>query len=483
MEPRHIKIVLRWIWLLVLIPVLTGVSAFFYSANQATVYRGVSRLIIGPGISSPNPDLNALRAGALLTLTYAELTQTLEFRQSIIDDLGLEITAIELQEIVDIRPVLDTQVLNIVVDYTDQDLVIVIANRVAEGIVALSPEGNSTDFLLTRIQQQTDRLKEDILNTEDRLVELAIELESQTDPSRQAVITQQIADEERNLSEANTTLAGLYNTLQSRPVTNQVRIVDHAIEPIKKSSNTALVLLIALGAGGIISGMIIVLLIYLDTLIVDYETIRRYVDYPLWGHVRLDAENRLQNFRMLSTHFTHQHNENNVRSILLTGIEGSDHVASIATDLAITLSQIGKRVLLVDADFSNTVIEERFGIDTSINLIDVLTKDVIQSNVKPQADYPNLVVIPSGESSADSFFLIASPRLARILGQLEGIADYVIVSAPAMSGFEQSMAMAAWADGGVIIAQQGQTRVSDLSKAIEHLESVGGKVLGMVVSQ
>lgn len=479
MEPRHLKIILRWLWLLILIPIITSSIAIGYNLTRPPVYRAIARLIIGPGISSPNPDSKALQTGALLTQTYTELANGDSFKQSVIDDLHLNMTVAQFTKIVTLNPIIDTQITEVEVDYKNKDTAIAIANRVADGIVAMSPELN---VLVDSIREQADRIKQDIINIEAHRDELVKQLETETDPTQRAVISQRIVDEEQRLASTNSTLANIYTTLQS-PFTNQVEIVDRARDTIKNDTNLPLTAVIAIAAGLVISAMIAVLFIFLDMLLVDYESIRRYVDYPLWGRVKLNAENRLQNFRMLSTYFTYQHNENNIRSILLTGIEGSEHVASIASDLAITLSQIGKRVLLVDADFSNSVIEERFGIESGVSLVDVLTKDLIQSNVRPQADYPNLVVIPSGESSPDSFFLIASPRLSKILGQLEGIADYVIVSAPAMSRFEQSMAMAGWADGGVIIAQQGKTRIADLRKAIEYLESVGGKVLGMVVSE
>jgi capsular polysaccharide biosynthesis protein len=480
MESRYVKVILRWIWILLLLPVLAGVLGFLLTNNDPPSYRATTRVIIGPGINSPNPSLDSLRTGALLMNTYAELAETETFRKQVLTELDLDLTSDDLAEIVDIRPIVDTQVLNITVINSDADTTVAIANQIADQLVELSPSAEYNSFLRTTIERQADRIEQDIANAEQRLTDLNTELQDETDSARQSLLTQRIADEENHLAGVNESLANLLEMLQ-RPFTNQVEIVDRAEVAVEASPQLALILLVSVGTGVVISAILAVGLVYLSSLMVDYETLSQHIEYPLWVH--LQKEVKASNYRILSTFFLHLQKKNNVNSILLAGVEDSRHVARMACALAVTLSQTGKKVLLVDADFSNTLIAEQFKSVDSVNLIDTLTSDIVKLQAEHATGYPNLKVLPSGESTADAFYLIASPRLQRVLTSLEDSVDYIIVSGPALSSFAASMAIATWVDGGVIIAKQGKTRVKDLHKAISYLESVGGKVQGVVVSE
>jgi capsular polysaccharide biosynthesis protein len=482
MEERHLRVLLRWLWLLLLIPAITGASGLFYALSQDEVYRAVTRLIIGPGIDSPNPSLDSLRTGALLMQTYAELAETESFRQEALSAIGLDIPTADLADIVSLRPVVDTQIVNVVVEYTDPDIAVRLANQIADQMVALSPSAEYNSFLRTRIQEQADRLEEGILDTETRLTDLRTELDNETDPNRQGLLAQRIAEEEAGLSDANAALSRIYDTLQE-PFTNQVEIVDRAHEALPVSSEIALFLMVSVVTGALVSAMLAMLFIFLDMMLVDYESLRRSGKYPIWGRVRQNSEAITHSdLRIVSTVLIHQNQQHGIKSLLLMGIEDSAHVANLACELAATLSHTGKKVLLVDADFSNTHIAEHFHLENAASLIDALTGDIVKSNIGSVEGHPNLTVIPSGETSADAFYLIASPRLQRIMSFLKERADFIIISAPVLSYFEQSLAMASWADGALIVAKQSKTRVADLDKAIGFLQSVGGAVKGLVIS-
>ena len=479
MDSRYFKVILRWIWLLLLIPALAGLLSYVFARNNPPSYQATTRLIIGPGITSPNPSLDSLRTGALLMNTYAELAATESFRQAVITALDLDLTSDDLADMVEINPIIDTQVVSIVVTSTDPDTSVAVGNQIADELVEMSPSADYNKFLRTTIENQADRIEQDIVNVEQRLADLNIELQDETDPAQQALLTQRISDEENHLAEVNDSLANLLDMLQS-PFTNQVQVVDRAEAAVETGPRLALILLVAVGAGVVVSALLAVILVYMSSLVVDHETLRQHIKYPVWAHVQKEV--RGSNYRILSTFFLHLQKENNVNSFLLAGVESSRHVAKIASELALTLSHTDKKVLLVDADFSNTVIAEHFSGVDSVNLIETLTSDIVKLQAEHATGNPNLQVLPSGESSPDSFYLIASPRLQRALNSLEDSVDYIIVSGPPLSAFEGSMAIATWADGGVIIAQQGKTRLKDLRKAIAYLESVGGKVLGVIVS-
>src|SRR5690606_20251628 len=154
-----------------------------------------------------------------------------------------------------------------------------------------------------------------------------------------------------------------------------------------------------------------------------------------WGTIRFNKKSQTSDMRMLSAVLLKQMKNENIKSLTVTGIDNSKDVASIASDIATNISKTGTKVLLVDADFTNTLIADICSISSSISVINTLKKGNAEA-VKPHYDYPNLYVLPGGETSAAAFFRIASERFTNILEEFGQTVDHVIVITPSSSSFE-----------------------------------------------
>jgi capsular polysaccharide biosynthesis protein len=122
---------------------------YLFSKDKPPTYQAQSLLIVGPGIDSPSPDLNTLRAGSQLMLTYAEMPTTEPFLRGIINKLGLNIDVETLSEMIEIKANTETQVVSVIVTSENPDLAVAIANQTADDLVQLSPSGSnnqSQDF-------------------------------------------------------------------------------------------------------------------------------------------------------------------------------------------------------------------------------------------------------------------------------------------------------------------------------------------------
>lgn len=477
MESHYVRIIIRWLWLFILILIVAVISAIGFSSSQPPSYQAVTRLMIGPGITSPNPGYDELRTGSLLTQTYSELTRTQTFQEQVIDDLGLDMTALELSEIVDIRPIVDTQITNIVVTHPEPDMAIKIANQVGDNLVNLSPSIEYNTFLIDRIAEQAQRIEQDIVNIETRIADLNAQLETEDDISQQAVLTQSLVTEERRLAEANDTLASLYDALQ-RPFTNQVAIIDRATEAPEATVSLSLTIVIALSGGLLVCGMLAVLLIYLDTLLVNGETIQNYVETPVWAQISIKGTDPSADSLALGTRLTKLHDQSQINSVVLIGVDDIDDVPKLAISLAKTISKIDQKVSLLDVDFVNNTIDHEFSGKQFPTFKELAVSKNLGQNRLP--DYPNLAVIPSGQGDIESIFQITA-QYSKMMEKLKGVSDYVIVAAPSIRSSGQTTSFAGLTDGSLIIARHRKTRIADLRSAIKQLESVGASIRGLIV--
>ena len=180
LEQTFSKIIRRWLWFLVLATIVASAVAYASSMNSINIYEATVRLLIGPGINSPNPDVTALRAGGQLMQTYAELAVTGPFLQSLIDELNLGISPEELVRKFEVKSNQETQILNIRVFDPDATRAIKIANAAAEALVRLSPSGEegSATQLENQMSTQARNIEQTIANTEARINDLEAQLQA-----------------------------------------------------------------------------------------------------------------------------------------------------------------------------------------------------------------------------------------------------------------------------------------------------------------
>ena len=94
---------------------------------------------------------------------------------------------------------------------------------------------------------------------------------------------------------------------------------------------------------------------------------------------------------------------------------------------------------------------------------------------------PGLSVIPSGSQISDSFAKLASPLMENLVRQLEGQADIVLIVAPPLQAFAESLVLASRADAAILLAHAGVSKERMVSDAAHNLSAVGANVIGAVL--
>ena len=70
-----------------------------------------------------------------------------------------------------------------------------------------------------------------------------------------------------------------------------------------------------------------------------------------------------------------------------------------------------------------------------------------------------------------------------LLDTLKGHFDYIIIDAPPVLAVTDAAIISKITSGAVVISAAGKTKKAELSSALDSLETVGGKVLGIVPTQ
>ena len=155
-----------------------------------------------------------------------------------------------------------------------------------------------------------------------------------------------------------------------------------------------------------------------------------------------------------------------------------------AVNLAYSLSQLDKRVLLIDCDMRRPTLAEKLKIQKQPGLSGYLTgqhklEDSIQKcNLKNEEEAFD--VITAGQNPPNPIELLSSVRMSKLLEHLRGMYDYIILDLPPVGEVSDAMAVAKETDGMLLVVRQNYCDRVVLKDAVQQFGFIEAKILGVV---
>lgn len=172
-----------------------------------------------------------------------------------------------------------------------------------------------------------------------------------------------------------------------------------------------------------------------------------------------------------------------LKTLLFTSATAGEGKSTSASHLAVAHAQQKQRTLLVDCDLRRPSQHKMFGIPMGIGLANVLMGETGWRDVVNQPlDNPNLSIITAGPPSRRAADLIGSV-LTGMLDEMSQMYDMVILDAPPLLGFSESLQLASAADGVVVVTRAGETNRKAVSAAISTLTQLRANIVGLVLNQ
>lgn len=171
-----------------------------------------------------------------------------------------------------------------------------------------------------------------------------------------------------------------------------------------------------------------------------------------------------------------------IRSVLMTSPNASEGKSTTAINLAVASAQVGKKVLLLDADLRRPSLHKHFDINAATGLSDVLARSIPVRDAIVKIDDLNLHVMPAGSPSRHAADLI-SIGFSSTLEVVSQEFDLVIVDGPPMLGIAESQEMAGFVDGVLLLTKAGSTTAKSIVETLNSLLRVRANILGVVMNQ
>jgi Mrp family chromosome partitioning ATPase len=206
-----------------------------------------------------------------------------------------------------------------------------------------------------------------------------------------------------------------------------------------------------------------------------------------------------EGFRSLRTNIQFASMDRDVKTILFTSAGLGEGKTLTVVNLAVTLAQDGKRVLLVDADLRRPLVHRRLGLEAEPGLTEVLMKglpwrqtckgvtdlmlgSIGLDTVMTTPGLDNLNILTSGVCPPNPAEFLNSPRMGDLIGEMRQEYDMILFDTPPILPIADAVMIGSRTDASVLVYQVGMIGRGALKRAKFLLDHAKALVLGIVLS-
>jgi Mrp family chromosome partitioning ATPase len=172
------------------------------------------------------------------------------------------------------------------------------------------------------------------------------------------------------------------------------------------------------------------------------------------------------------------------RVVVFSASESGNGCSSICACAAELLAaQVTGSVCLVDANLRKPGLHLQFGVDNHYGLADALQGSEPVLKFARSMSRSNLWLVSCGSSPEAALPWLSTDRMRQRIAELRSRADYVLIDACAMNVASDATALAAAADGLVLVLKANSSRRETLRKEVQDLQAAHVRVLGAVLNQ
>ncbi len=287
------------------------------------------------------------------------------------------------------------------------------------------------------------------------------------------------------------------------------QVITPPTEPEKISPRASLVFPMALVLGFVLGGGLVYLAELTDKSFRSPEDIRRRLGLPVMGIIpvlKKDAKTgrkvpvgpmlldpslcswywpkskESESYRGVRTALYFSTRGEGCKVIQITSPNAGDGKSTLAANLAISIAQSGKRVLLVDADLRRPRVDKLFGVANRIGFSSVLEGVAEPPEVIQTTAVSGLSIIPCGALPSNPAELLTSPRLAEMLAWMRDRYDYVLVDTPPLLAVTDPGVVGPQVDGVILTLRSNKKDRVEAERAKEVLTNLGVNIFGVIVN-
>ncbi|MGC7870002.1 CpsD/CapB family tyrosine-protein kinase [Desulfosporosinus sp. SYSU MS00001] len=188
-------------------------------------------------------------------------------------------------------------------------------------------------------------------------------------------------------------------------------------------------------------------------------------------------------FRTLRTNVQFTSVDSQTKKIMVTSAGPREGKSSTVANLAVSIAQTGKTVLVMDADLRNPTQHKLFRLPNFEGLSVALVQDQDYWSYIRETSVSGLMVMTGGPIPPNPAELVGSNRMKRLIEELSEHFDILLIDTPPVVAVTDACILAQEVDGAILVVASGEVNKDYAQRAKEQLDKVGAKILGVVLNK
>ncbi len=188
-----------------------------------------------------------------------------------------------------------------------------------------------------------------------------------------------------------------------------------------------------------------------------------------------------ESYRTLRTNLQYSSFDEEYKVIVVTSSEPGEGKSTTAGNLALSISQGDKKVVLIDCDLRKPSLHKKFGLSNTVGLSDVIVGKESVSVVGHRYNN-NLTVLTSGKIPPNPAEMLGSKSMKALIEALKKVFDYVILDTPPVQAVADAQILSTRADGTLIVVRAEKTKKDSVLNAVNLLKKVNANIVGTILN-
>jgi protein-tyrosine kinase len=171
------------------------------------------------------------------------------------------------------------------------------------------------------------------------------------------------------------------------------------------------------------------------------------------------------------------------RALAIVSAERHDGRSFVTANLAVSLSQLGQKTLLVDADLRNPTQHMLFATENRAGLSTLLAGNTHpEQTIQSVEGLPGLSILPAGATPPNPLELLARPLFPQTLASLAQVFDVILIDTPCTTDSSDAQTIAVRAGAALIVARKNATRMWRVRGVSDNVSHASATVIGTVLN-
>ena len=172
-----------------------------------------------------------------------------------------------------------------------------------------------------------------------------------------------------------------------------------------------------------------------------------------------------------------------MKTIAITSCTPNEGKSMTVANLAIVLTQAGKRVLIMDCDMRNPTVHKNFNLSNKVGLSSCISMGTAVADAVQATGIEGLDALAAGVIPPNPSELLGSERMQNILQRAKEEYDYVLIDTPPVLPVTDSLVLGRMVDGLIMVIDSGEVKVEMAREVKNQLVHAGANILGVVLNK